>query len=164
MAHYAFLDENNIVTEVIVGKDENQDGVDWEQHYGAFRDQVCKRTSYNTRGGVHSNGGTPYRKNYAGLGFTYDDQRDAFIPPQPYPSWPLDEQSCLWVPPVERPDDGRPYDWDEATQQWVLFTPPQPYPSWRFDTDLHSWLPPVPYPEDGGEYQWEEPTTSWVPQ
>jgi hypothetical protein len=61
-----FLDENNIVTEVIVGKNEGEEGVDWEQHYGAFRGQTCKRTSYNTQGGVHSNGGTPYRKNYAG--------------------------------------------------------------------------------------------------
>jgi hypothetical protein len=83
MAHYAFLDENNIVTEVIVGKNEGEEGIDWEQHYGAFRGQPCKRTSYNTHGGVHSGGGTPYRKNYAGIGYTYDAGRDAFIPPKP---------------------------------------------------------------------------------
>jgi hypothetical protein len=83
MAHYAFLDENNIVTEVIVGKNEGEEGVDWEAHYGAFRGQTCKRTSYNTQGGVHSGGGTPYRKNYAGIGYTFDAARDAFIPPNP---------------------------------------------------------------------------------
>ena len=72
MAHYAFLDSNNIVTEVIVGKNEGEDGIDWEQWYGEFRGQTCKRTSYSTLGGIHSNGGTPFRKNYAGFGYTYD--------------------------------------------------------------------------------------------
>ena len=117
MAHYAFLDENNIVTEVIVGKDEGE--VDWEQHYGAFRSQSCKRTSYNTSGGVHRLGGTPYRKNYAGIGYTYDSERDAFIPPTPYASWLLNEDSCLWNAPVPYPDDGNLYTWDEETLSWV---------------------------------------------
>jgi hypothetical protein len=122
MAHYAFLDENNIVTEVIVGKDEGDegdDGVDWEQWYGKFRGQVCKRTSYNTVGGIHNNGGTPFRKNYAGIGYTYDLQRDAFIPPKPYESWALNEGSCLWEPPVAMPTDGQMYAWDEDTTSWV---------------------------------------------
>ena len=125
MAHYAFLDENNIVTEVIVGKNEGEDGVDWEAHYEAFRGQPCKRTSYNTYGGVHSNNGTPYRKNYAGLGYTYDAERDAFIPPKPFASWVLNEDSCLWDAPVAMPADagtGEPpkrYTWDEATTSWV---------------------------------------------
>ena len=119
MAHYAFLDENNIVTEVIAGKDEGEDGIDWEQHYGAFRGQPCKRTSYNTHGGVHSGGGTPYRKNYAGIGHTYDAERDAFIPPKPYASWLLNEDSCLWEAPVPYPNDGERYTWDEATLSWV---------------------------------------------
>jgi hypothetical protein len=119
MAHYAFLDTNNIVTEVIVGIDEGEQGIDWEQHYGAFRGQVCKRTSYNTQGGVHSNGGVPLRKNYAGIGFTYDAARDAFIPPQPYASWVLDEASCLWQAPVPMPEDGEQYQWDEAAGEWV---------------------------------------------
>lgn len=96
MAHYAFLDENNIVTEVIVGKDEGENGIDWELWYAQFRDQVCKRTSYNTQGGVHLNGGTPFRKNYAGIGFTYDETRDAFIPPKPDGDWTLNENTCLW--------------------------------------------------------------------
>ena len=119
MAHYAFLNQNNIVTEVIVGKDENEDGVDWEQFYGEIRSQVCKRTSYNTHGGVHSGGGTPFRKNYAGIGYTYDAGRDAFIPPQPFPSWTMDEDTCLWNPPTPYPDDGGQYMWDEDTLSWI---------------------------------------------
>jgi len=114
MAHYAFLDGNNVVTEVIVGKDENEDGILWELHYGAFRNQVCKRTSYNTRGGVHTSGGTPYRKNYAGIGYTYDESRDAFIPPKPFNSWVLND--------VAMPDDGKPYYWNEDTTSWVEVT------------------------------------------
>ena len=124
MAHYAFLDENNIVTEVIVGKNEGEDGIDWQSQYSAIRGQVCKRTSYNTHGGVHSGGGTPFRKNYAGIGYTFDAARDAFIPPRPYASWVLDEQTCLWNAPVAMPADagtGDPpkrYQWDEVTTSW----------------------------------------------
>jgi hypothetical protein len=117
MAHYAFLDENNTVTEVIVGKDEGN--FDWEQQYGSFRGQACKRTSYNTYGGVHTLGGTPLRKNYAGIGYTYDSQRDAFIPPKPYASWVLNEDTCLWGAPVAMPTDGKRYGWNEATTAWV---------------------------------------------
>ena len=120
MAHYAFLDENNIVTEVIVGKDETDTAYDWEQHYGEFRGQTCKRTSYNTRGGIHQNGGVPYRKNYAGIGFSYDALRDAFIPPKDYESWILDENTCLWQAPVSRPNDGNQYQWDEPTLSWKI--------------------------------------------
>ena len=119
MGHYAFLDGNNIVTEVITGKDEGQDGIDWEQWYGNFRGQVCKRTSYNTSGGVHTNGGTPFRKNYAGIGYSYDAERDAFIPPKPFESWVLNEDSCLWEAPVAHPNDGGFYNWNEETQEWV---------------------------------------------
>jgi hypothetical protein len=119
MAHYAFLDLNNIVTEVIVGKNEGEGGIDWEQHYGEFRGQPCKRTSYNTSGGIHSNGGTPYRKNYAGIGYSYDVSRDAFIPVKSYASWVLNEATCLWEPPTPYPNDGKNYDWDEASLSWV---------------------------------------------
>jgi hypothetical protein len=108
MAHYAFLNEDNIVTEVIVGKDETDTSQDWEQFYGEFRNQVCIRTSYN--GNI--------RKNYAGIGYTYDNQRDAFIPPQPFPSWLLVEETCQWDAPVPMPTDGM-YSWDEATTSWV---------------------------------------------
>jgi hypothetical protein len=126
MAHYAFLNENNTVTEVIVGKNENEDNIDWEVHYGNFRGQICKRTSYNTHGGAHSLGGTPFRKNYAGIGYTYDSQRDAFIPPKPYASWQLNEDSCLWEAPTPYPTDvgteesPKQYTWDEDTVSWTL--------------------------------------------
>jgi hypothetical protein len=119
MAHYAFIDENNIVTEVIVGKNEGEDGVDWEAHYGAFQGQICKRTSYNTFGGAHNTGGTPFRKNYAGIGYTYDASIDAFIPPKPFTSWVLNENTCLWDAPIPYPNDGNRYVWDEATLLWA---------------------------------------------
>ena len=120
MAHYAFLDSNNIVTQVIVGKDENEDGVDWEVYYGEKLGQICKRTSYNTTAGQHLLGGTSFRKNYAGLGYTYDPDRDAFIAPKPFESWILNEDSCLWEPPVPYPSDGAEYVWNEATTSWQL--------------------------------------------
>ena len=122
MAHYSFLDTNNIVTEVIVGKNEGEENIDWEVHYGNFRGQVCKRTSYNTSGGIHSSGGIPYRKNYAGIGYTYDEQRDAFIPQKPYASFILNEDTCLWEPPVPYPTDGERYLWNEEELEWVLQT------------------------------------------
>lgn len=117
MAHYAFLDENYVVTEVIVGRDESN--FDWERHYGDIRGQLCKRTSYNTSGGVHLGGGTPFRKNYAGIGYTYDPQLDAFIPPKPFASWILDETTCLWAAPTPMPTDGKQYSWDENTLAWT---------------------------------------------
>ena len=119
MAHYAFLETNNIVTEVIVGKNEGEEGIDWEQHYGAFRGQICKRTSYNTHGGVHNGGGVPFRKNYAGIGYSYDETRDAFVPLQPYASWVLNEDSCLWEAPVPMPEDGERYQWNEDAGDWM---------------------------------------------
>jgi hypothetical protein len=101
MAHYAFLDENNIVTEVIVGKNEGEGGIDWEQHYGEFRGKVCKRTSYNTSGGVHNNGGVPYRKNYAGIGYIFREDvnspEGAFVTPCPGENYTLDENTGLWI-------------------------------------------------------------------
>jgi hypothetical protein len=77
------------------------------------------QTSYNTHGGVHANGGTPLRKNYAGIGYTYDRSRDAFIPPQPFLSWQLNEESCLWECPVAYPNDGKRYIWNEETLSWI---------------------------------------------
>jgi hypothetical protein len=119
MAHYAFLDGSNIVTEVITGKNEGEEGINWEQWYGEFRGQACKRTSYNTVGGVHSEGGTPFRKNYAGIGYSYDAERDAFIPPKPFASWLLNEECCLWEAPAPHPADGGFYNWNEEDQEWV---------------------------------------------
>ena len=116
MAHYAFLDENYIVTEVIVGKDETN--FDWERHYGDFRVQLCKRTSYNTLGGIHLNGGNPFRKNFAGIGYTYDVNRDAFIAPKPFNSWILNEETCLWEAPIPYPNTNNLYVWNEEITNW----------------------------------------------
>jgi hypothetical protein len=125
MAHFALLDENNIVTFVTVGRDED-DGK--EAELSARTGQTYKQTSYNTRGGVYylPNSNTPgpdqskaFRKNYAGLGYTYDNVIDGFIPPKPYPSWLLNTTTGLWDPPIPYPTDGKSYEWDEATQSWV---------------------------------------------
>jgi hypothetical protein len=109
MAHYAFLNSDNIVTEVIVGIDETEliEGLNPEIWYGNFRGQVCKRTSYNAN----------IRKNYAGIGFTYDADRDAFIPPTPFASWVLNEETCNWEAPVPMPDGN--YIWDEDSVSWL---------------------------------------------
>jgi len=111
MAHYAFLDENNIVTQVITGRNETEiiEGIsDWEMYYGQLHNQVCKRTSYN--GNI--------RKQYAGIGYTYDPVADVFVTPQPYPSWTLDENHD-WQAPTPKPEGM--YIWDEETQGWVAF-------------------------------------------
>jgi len=110
MAHYSFLNSNNIVTEVIVGIDETEliEGLHPEIWYGNFRNQTCKRTSYNGN----------YRKNYAGLGFTYDEEKDAFIPPKPYNKWILNEDTCNWESPVEYPLDGKIYIWNDNKGEW----------------------------------------------
>jgi hypothetical protein len=124
VAHFAKLDENNVVIFVTVGRDEDNGK---EAELTARTGDVYKQTSYNTRGGVHYQAdGTPsadqskaFRKNYAGLGYTYDAGRDAFIPPKPYNSWVLNETTCLWDAPVPMPTDGKRYTWDEATTSWV---------------------------------------------
>ena len=129
MAHYAFLDKNSKVVEVIVGKDENEGIHDWSVYYGSKRGMKCIRTSYNTRGGIHYTDGVPsedqskaLRFNYAGIGYTYDEVRDAFIPPKPFESWILNENTCLWEAPVEYPSDGEMYRWDEEAGDWILIS------------------------------------------
>jgi hypothetical protein len=122
MAHFAKLDKNNVVIFVTAGSD-NDNGK--EAELSAKTGDVYKQTSYNTYGGVHALGGTPFRKNYAGIGYTYDEGRDAFIPPKPYESWVLNEDTCLWDSPVPYPTDvgteenPKVYSWDEATTSWV---------------------------------------------
>lgn len=118
MAHYAFLDENNIVTEVITGRNEDEvvdDISDWETYYGEIRGQKCVRTSYNSN----------IRKQYAGVGYLYDESADVFISPKPYPSWALNENSD-WESPTPRPVDGRMYIWNEENLLWVEIDPPMP--------------------------------------
>jgi len=121
MAHYAFLDENNIVTEVIPGKDETEliEGLTPEEWYGNYRGQTCVRTSYNTQGNQHPEG-RPLHKNYAGIGYTWDGI--GFAAPQPYPSWQLDQETYLWQAPEPMPTDDKLYTWDESTLTWTEVT------------------------------------------
>lgn len=109
MAHWARI-ENDIVTNVWVAEE------DFIKHL----EGEWIQTSYNTKGGVHELGGTPLRKNYAGIGFIYDRVRDAFYEPQPFPSWTLDEESCIWEAPIPYPNDGKSYGWDEENLNWIL--------------------------------------------
>ena len=117
MAHFAEINENNIVTQVIVGVDEPLDG---EAIYNELTGTNWKKTSYNTFAGEHKLGGVPFRKNYAGIGYVYDLTRDAFIPPQPFPSWTLDEQTCQWSPPIPYPTDDKQYFWEEELKEWKM--------------------------------------------
>ena len=121
MSHFAKLGIGNIVERVEVVSNDiattEQAGVDFLNNLYNTRD-VWKQTSYNTRGGEHKLGGTPFRKNYPGLGYEYDDTRDAFIPPKPYKSWSLNEDTCLWEAPTLKPTDNNDYNWNEETQQW----------------------------------------------
>ena len=115
MAHYAYLDNTNTVIAVTVGKDEHEliDGLDTETYYAQNTPYRVKRTSFN--GNI--------RKNFAGIGFTYDETRDAFIPPKPFPSWTLDETTCLWVAPKPLPNNGKHYLWNEENLDWVEVDP-----------------------------------------
>ena len=123
MSHYAQLDENNVVVFVIHAKSNDK-----EDEFTESTGDVWKQTSYNTYGGIHYTDGEPsedqskaLRFNYAGIGFTYDETRDAFIPPQPYASWALDEDTCLWVAPIAYPAEGV-HTWDEEAGDWVEVT------------------------------------------
>jgi hypothetical protein len=123
MAYFAKLGPGNIILTVEPVSNDiattEQAGVDFLNNLYNTRD-VWKQTSYNTKGGVHLNGGTPLRKNYAGIGYSYDQTKDAFIPPKPYLSWTLNETTCQWEAPVVKPADGKFYIWNEDTQQWEL--------------------------------------------
>ena len=123
MAHFAKLGTGNIIEKVVVVSNDiaptEQAGIDFLNNlYGTSN--VWKQTSYNTYGGEHKLGGTPFRKNFAGVGFKYDQTRDAFIPPKSYNSWILNEETCQWYAPVVKPDDEQRYSWNEETKQWDL--------------------------------------------
>ena len=128
MASFAKIGLNNKVIEVLSvhnnelldsnGVEQEVNGIDFLTKLTGY--PVWKQTSYNTIGGVHSSGGTPLRKNHAGIGYTYDEDRDAFIPPKPFDSWTLNEDTCLWEAPVAYPTDGQFYTWNEQNQTWDL--------------------------------------------
>ena len=137
MAYYALINDKNIVINVISGVDEDvvqldTDGTEvggsteaWEKFYSSlpwFEGLVCKRTSYNTLGNEHLTGGTPFRANYASIGYTYDQDFDAFIPPRQYPSWKLNYTNYQWEPPIPKPEEieNRSWKWSEPNQEWVL--------------------------------------------
>jgi hypothetical protein len=122
MAHYALLDEHNVVTNVIVGRNEDEvvDGVsNWEEYYSKMTGQKCVRTSYNRN----------IRKHFAGVGMIYDEERDAFIVSQPYLSWTFNEEACSWEPPTTAPNDGTLYVWDEEGLNWIVPPTVDPEPS-----------------------------------
>lgn len=161
MAHFAQLDENNVVVQIVVVKnneilDENGNeseakGIAFCQSlYGANTHWV--QTSYNGN----------FRKRYATVDGTYDASLDAFIFPKPSrnPSWVIDPDTCDWAPPVPRPTD-YVYIWNELLVDWV--PQPSPFPSWTMQGNPLEWKAPVPYPDDGGVYKWDEPSLSWVP-
>lgn len=160
MAHFAQLNENNVVTQVIVvnnnelldenGNESEIKGIEFcKSLFGANTQWI--QTSYNSN----------FRKNYAGIGFTYDTALDAFVPPKPqeFPSFVFDEETCTWKPPVNCPTD-TVYRWDEPSVSWVAV--PQPYPSWAASGDPLRWTPPTPRPMDGKHYRWDEPSLSWI--
>lgn len=119
MAHFAEIDENNIVTRVLVVGDDQEDRGQEFLADDLGLGGTWKKTSYNTQGGVHTLGGTPFRKNYAGIGYSYDAERDAFIPPKPFVSWTLNEETCLWKAPIAYPNDDKIYLWDEDITNWI---------------------------------------------
>jgi hypothetical protein len=132
MASFAKLNSNNIVERVesVVnetlkdsnGVEQETVGIEFLKNLYNEPNSLWVQTSYNTHGGVHSNGGIPFRKNHAGIGYTYDSQRDAFIPIKPYNSWILNEQKCTWEAPIAIPNDGNRYNWNESTLSWDLVT------------------------------------------
>jgi hypothetical protein len=160
MAHFAEIDATNTVVRVLVVPDDQehrgQEFLADDLEFGG----TWIQTSYNTRGNVHvgedgePDGGTALRMNYAGIGYSWDGT--GFAPPQPYPSWTLNETTFQWEPPTPNTTAG--YDWDEDTLSWVK--PDSPFPSWVWTEDR--WQPPTPYPDDGPFYDWDEATTSWV--
>jgi len=123
MAHFCKLGKGSKVLKVETISNDvaptEQAGVDFLNNLYGTND-IWKQTSYNTRGGIHLLDGTPFRKNFAGIGFTYHQTRNAFIPPKPYPSWSLNETTCLWEAPVDYPTDGQNYEWNETNQSWDL--------------------------------------------
>ena len=130
MASFAKIENNIVITvESIVnevlkdsnGIEQEQLGIDFLKTLYNEPDAIWKQTSYNTSSGIHKLGGTAFRKNYAGIGYIYDEQRDAFIPPKPFNSWILNEDTCLWNAPIDKPNDGNIYKWNEEILNWELF-------------------------------------------
>lgn len=157
MAHFAQLDENNIVVEVVVIANDDlldENGIEQESLGVA----LCQRLFGKTTRWAQTSYNANLRKNYAIIGMVYDAERDVFrYTAGPYPSWVLNDDDD-WVAPVPHPGDHEKYRWDEEQQAWVN---PAPYPSWTF-TDDFKWVPPVARPQDGNIYSWDEEQLQWV--
>jgi hypothetical protein len=166
MAHFAEIDNTGTVVRVLVVPDEQesrgQEFLAKDLNLGG----TWVQTSYNTKSGEHKDGKAPLRKNYAGVGYTYDARLDAFIPPKPFPSWILDQDTCNWNPPVAAPEiNHEVYPdkfqlpiWKEETRSWELVSPA---PSWVKNEETKYWSAPVDYPADGGNYLWNEEKKEW---
>ena len=155
MAHFAKIDQDGIVQNVIVAEQEFIDS-------GAVGDPSSWiQTSYNTYMGEHLLGGTPLRKNFAGKGYRYDPNRDAFIPPKVFESWHLNEDTCHWEPPVPRPTEPSPdsWSWYEDTLSWGRIN--RPFANWVMVED-GTWIPPIPKPTEGGPWEWKQEENAWV--
>tara|TARA_R110002153_G_scaffold230701_1_gene383949 strand:- start:74 stop:568 length:495 start_codon:yes stop_codon:yes gene_type:complete len=159
MAHFAKLDLNNIVQNVIVVSNEmleDSEGNEVEQLGINF----CKSLYGENTNWVQTSYNSNIRKQYAGVGYTYDTTNDVFIIPQPFSSWTLNSE-FNWVSPVDYPTNGKTYGWNEKTQSWDLFTPDSPYPSWTWNETEWMWAAPVAHPEDEQPYQWNEENLNW---
>lgn len=144
MSYYAKVIDQTVVSVIVAEQDLIDSGVLGAAHFWI---KTCKQGSI--------------RKNYAGIGYTYDAQRDAFIAPRRYPSWVLNENTCQWEAPIPYPSDGKRYWWHEDVTQWLGY-PTQPYPSWTLNVATNKWEAPIPYPADGKRYTWDETTQSWI--
>jgi hypothetical protein len=175
MAHFAQLDENNVVINVVVVDDNeivddaDPDGTSETKGIAFLKsiegeDTIWVQTSYNTNAHEHPEN-RPFRRTFAGVGMVYNSTLDMFVSPQPSSAWVL-QSNGSWVPPVARPDDGGKYMWDEDAQEWTARTPPDsPFPSWTWNAALWQWEPPAAVPEDWDDnnpYEWNEDTLSWV--
>lgn len=159
MAHFAEIDSDNKVIRVLVISNEQEDRGQEFLASDLGLGGIWLKTSYNTYGGKHKNGGVPFRKNYAGIGYSYDSARDAFIPPKPslYPSWILNEETCLWEPPVSFPVGSGKYVWNESIVNWTAH-PENPIGPYAWSESTYSW---VFKPQDGNEYKWNRATNAW---
>jgi hypothetical protein len=159
MAHFAQLDYNNIVINVIVVEDKELLNENNEEQESLGVTFCQKLLGENTRW-IQTSDTAVFRKNYARVGEIYDVKRDAFRETNPpFTSWILNETTCKWEAPTPYPNDGKKYQWEESTKTWKDITPPSPFPSWQLNNGR--WKAPIPYPTDGKEYRWNEKTVSW---
>jgi hypothetical protein len=175
MAHFALINEENIVESVIVVNNSVLIDSDTELESENIGIEFCKSLYGENTQWVQTSYNNNFRGNFANIGYTYNSDLDVFLPPTPYPSWVVDTETCQWKAPIPAPDDGKFYVWNEEHKNWVLpgsvynsefgvFLYPQPYPSWTLDMETYEWTPPVPYPDldDGNVYAWDEDNLSWI--